>query len=163
MVSVVFLGLPGLRLWTPVELDSSFLGRPGRRFATIVFSFLGLPGFRFGGVSAGFSFLGLPGLRFGTESSVEPFKESGVGVVVEIELSEFLIPSFSFLGRPGFLFIGMPSPVIAGRTGNPCSSSVGSTFRLPLLTRVKSGLTWYGFWLNAAFIRANLSAISRFV
>jgi hypothetical protein len=91
---------------------------------------LGRPGFRFGFVSV-FSFLGLPGLRFGAKDSVEPFKESGVGVVVEVKLVELVGPFTSFLGLPR---LGL------GITGS--GSGIGSVFRLPLFTRDKSGFTW---------------------
>lgn len=114
---MVFLGLPGLRFGTPASADWSFLGRPGLRF---------------GFVSSVFSFFGLPGLRFGTnDAAVESVKESGVGVVVEVKLVEFVGPFTSFLGLPRLGF---------GTTGS--GSGIGSTFRLPLFTRVKSGLTW---------------------
>ena len=104
-----------MRFGTPASADWSFLGRPGLRF----------------GFVSVFSFLGLPGLRFGAEDAIEPFKESGVGVVVEVKLVEFVGPFTSFLGLPRLGF---------GTTGS--GSGIGSAFRLPLFTRVKSGLTW---------------------
>ena len=111
----VFLGLPGLRFGTPASADRSFLGRPGLRFGFVCV----------------FSFLGLPGLRFRAEDAVEPFKDSGVWVVVEVKLVEFVGPFTSFLGRPR---LGL------GTTGS--GSGIGSIFRLPLFMRDKSGFTW---------------------
>lgn len=178
--TVVFLGLPGLRFTGTGSVCGSvaascagasgttssgftFFGRPGLLLGvSSTFTFFGLPGLRLGFVSTGFSFFGLPGLLFGVWSkgaSVELIEEAAIGVV-EIKLVVELIPlSFNFLGLPGLRFVW-----IIGCSGvSGCDSGSDAIFRLPLFTSVKSGLTWYAFCPKATFIRANLSAISRFV
>lgn len=146
----VFFGLPGLRFGESSATigaastvgSTTFFGLPGLRFGCSVFIFFGRPGLRLGLVSAVLSFFGRPGLRFGVWSDaapIDPFKESGVWVVeVELVIVELVIvgvvPStFNFLGLPRLGFSG---------TASGSGSGIGATFRLPLFTNVKSGLTW---------------------
>ena len=108
-----------------------------RRFGCSVFIFFGRPGLRLGLVSAVLSFFGRPGLRFGVWSdaaAIDPFKESGVWVVeVELVIVGVVPSTFNFLGLPRLGFSG---------TASGSGSGIGATFRLPLFTNVKSGLTW---------------------
>ena len=141
----VFFGLPGLRFGgsgATIGADSmtgstTFFGLPGLRFGCSVFIFFGRPGLRLGLVSAVLSFFGLPGLRFGVWSdaaAIDPFKESGVWVVeVELVIVGVVPSAFNFLGLPRLGFSG---------TASGSGSGIGATFRLPLFTNVKSGLTW---------------------
>lgn len=141
----VFFGLPGRRLgsWGAVIGAAStvgsaiFFGLPGLRFVSSAFTFFGLPGLRLGLVSAVLSFFGRPGLRFGVWSdaaAIDPFKESGVWVVeVELVIVGVVPSTFNFLGLPRLGFSG---------TASGSGSGIGATFRLPLFTNVKSGLTW---------------------
>src|SRR5574344_2099154 len=153
LFSVVFLGLPGLRfcgtgtvVCSVVAGVSVFFGLPGLRFggsgatigtASTVGSaiFFGLPGLRFG--SSAFTFFGRPGLRFGVWSdaaAIDPFKESGIGVIeVELVIVGVVPSTFNFLGLPRLGFSG---------TASGSGSGIGAAFRLPLFTNVKSGLTW---------------------
>src|SRR5574344_1083842 len=145
LFSVVFLGLPGLRfcgsgatIGTASTVGSAiFFGLPGLRFGSSAFTFFGLPGLRLGLVSAGFSFFGRPGLRFGVWSdaaAIDPFKESGIGVIeVELVIVGVVPSTFNFLGLPRLGFSG---------TASGSGSGIGAAFRLPLFTNVKSGLTW---------------------
>ena len=141
----VFFGLPGLRFGgsgatigaASTVGSTTFFGLPGRRFGCSGFAFFGLPGFRLGFVSAVFSFFGRPGRRFGVWSdaaAIDSFKESGVGIVeIELIVVDVIPPVFNFLGLPRLGFSG---------TGSGSGSGIGATFRLPLFTNVKSGLTW---------------------
>ena len=149
LFSVVFLGLPGLRfcgtgtvVCSVAAAVSVFFGLPGLRFGCSVFIFFGRPGLRLGLVSAVLSFFGRPGLRFGVWSDaapIDPFKESGVGVVkVEFIVIKVVPLFFNFLGLPGLRFVW-----IIGCSGvSGCDSGSDAIFRLSLFTSVKSGLTW---------------------
>src|SRR5574344_74018 len=138
LFSVVFLGLPGLRFCGTGTVVCSVVAG--------VSVFFGLPGLRFGGSGATIGtastvgsaiFFGLPGLRFGSWSdaaAIDPFKESGIGVIeVELVIVGVVPSTFNFLGLPRLGFSG---------TASGSGSGIGAAFRLPLFTNVKSGLTW---------------------